>query len=203
MDVELSTQIEPSDVSTYLELVHAASLPYDEFVYDDEAQARRVQRLLFEAGAGDWAPPQGRGAIREGRLVGVLAGVHARDLQRVRMNASLVLGRAGVLEDKELAARLRLAAQTLAPVQENDWFSSVIGVTPSERGTGVGDAIVELSRKRARDAGAQRIVGQYQADQPRLGAYYQRFGYRLTSNGKASDPRTGRTLHYQHIAVEL
>jgi GNAT superfamily N-acetyltransferase len=203
MDIELSTSVRPEDVPTYLDLVHDASLPYDAFVYDDEAQARRVQKLMFEAGVGDWSPPRGRCAMHAGEMVGIISGAQASELKQVRLQASMTLARAGVLADKDLTQRMRQAAQALAQPQEDDYMNSVVAVVATRRGAGVGRAMLELSWQLARDSGARRIVGQTEADDPQLCAYYKKLGYYPIGEGRVSDEKTGRALHYLQLAFDL
>ena len=70
MNIELTTQIEPRLVPTYLQLEYEASAPYYDFVYDNEAEARRAQRILWDAGAGEWVPPHGHAIMLDGEFVG-------------------------------------------------------------------------------------------------------------------------------------
>jgi GNAT superfamily N-acetyltransferase len=203
MSMELTTQIDPSIVPAFLELQREASIPYDKFVYADEAEARKVRRILFDAGAGELAPPHGRAAIKDGELVGMLAGALAEDLERLRLDASLVLGRAGVLDDKDLMRRMWLAVQTLAHPEAGDYYYGVVAVTPAARGTEVGAELFELARQEARNSGARRVVGQTLADNLRLIAHYEATGHHWIGEGKTSDPKTGRELHYRHFAIEL
>ena len=201
--MELTTQIDPSLVPAFLELQREAAIPYDNFVYADEAEASRVRKILFDAKAGDLAPPAGRAAIKDGELVGMVAGARAEDLQRMRLGASLVLGRAGVLDDKDLMRRMWLAVQTLARPEEGDYYYGLVAVAPAARGSDVGAELFELGRQEARNSGARRVVGQTLADNLRLVAHYERTGHYWIGEAKTRDPKTGRELHYRHFAKDL
>ena len=203
MSIELTAQIDPSFVPMFLQLQREASVPYDNFVYADDAEASRVQRILFDAGAGEWAPPCGRAAVKDGETVGVLAGARAEDLPAVRLGASLALGRAGVLEDEDLARRMRLAFEALVKPEEGDYYYGVVAVAPVARGSDVSAELFELARHEARQSGARRVVGQTSADSARLIAFYERTGHHWIGEGKANDPQSGRELHYRHFAIAL
>src|SRR5271167_1106035 len=146
MDTELTTEIDASFVPAFLDLEYEASVPFYDFVFADETEARRVQRVLFDAGAGEWAPPHGRAAVKDGELVGLLGGALAADLQRVRLGASLALARAGVFDDEDLAHRMQLAVGTLAQPEEGDYYYGVVAVTPEVRGSDVAAEIFVLAR---------------------------------------------------------
>jgi GNAT superfamily N-acetyltransferase len=184
----------------FLDLEYESSLPFYDFVFADEAEARRVQRILFDAGAGEWAPPHGRAAVKDGELVGLLGGASAADLQSVRLGASMALARAGVFDDEDLAHRMQLAVGCLAQPEEGDYYYGLFAVTPEARSTEVGAELLELSWQEARKSGARRTVGQAFADTPRLIAYYERIGHHWIGEARASDPKTGRELHYRHMA---
>ncbi|MGA2321637.1 MAG: GNAT family N-acetyltransferase [Solirubrobacteraceae bacterium] len=203
MSVELTPEIDPAWVPTILDLEYEASTPFYDFVFADEAAARRSQRILFDAGAGEWAPPYGHAFVEDGELVGLLGGALWNDLQRVRLAASLALARAGVFDDEELAHRMQLGVSCLAQPQEGDYYYGVVAVTPAARGSSVAAEIFELARQLARESGATRVVGQTLAENTRLVAYYERTGHHWIGEGRARDPQTGRELHYRHFAIAL
>ena len=124
----------------------------------------------------------------------------AEDLQRVRLGASLALARAGVLDDEDIARRMQLAVKTLVQPEKGDYYCGVFGVAPAARGTEVGGELLELSWQQARDNGARRTVGQTTVNTPRLMAYYERIGHHWIGEGKVRDPKSGRELHYRHMA---
>ena len=200
MTVELTTQIDPSFVPTILDHEYEASLPLYEFVFSSVEDARRAQRILFDTGAGEWAPPHGRAVVQDGELVGVMAGALASDLRRARLGAALALARAGIFDDQNLARRMQLAVGTLAQPLETDYYYGVVAITPAARGTDVGPEMSELALQVARDNGATRAIGQTVAGNSRLEAYYEGIGYHWIGESRASDPATGRELHYRHFA---
>ena len=202
--MELTTHIEPSLVPTYLELEYEASAAYYDFVYDDEAEARRAQRILWDACAGEWVPPHGHAAMSDGKFVGLIGGVMAGDLQRVRLGASMTLGRAGILSDGDRVERMRMAVKTLVKPREGDFYVGQIAITPAARKTGIAEESIDLFRQYAYARGARRMVFQANADSARLIAFYERSGQReRVGEGQATDAKTGRTLHYIHFATDL
>jgi len=201
--LELTADIEPGWVPAILELEYEASRPFYDFVYGDEAEARRVQGILFDAGSGEWAPPRGRAAVKDGELVGFLAGGTREELESARRGASLTLARAGVLADEDLAHRMQLAVGTLAQPAEGDYYYGVFAITPAARRTEVGTELLELSWDEARRTGARRTVGQAFGATPRLIDYYERIGHQWTGEASAIDPKSGRELRYRHMAHVL
>ena len=73
------------------------------------------------------------------------------------------------------------------------------------RKTGVGEELFELIRQYAYACGGRRSVFQAHADRPRLIALYERSGQEREriGEGKVTDPKTGRKLHYIHFATDL
>jgi ribosomal protein S18 acetylase RimI-like enzyme len=203
MGVELTTEIDASAVPELLQLEYEASAPFYEFIYDNVAEAREAQRILWDAGAGEWAPPHGLFAMRDHEFVGLLGGGMTADLERIHLAASLALGRAGILDDEDRSRRMQLAVQALAHPEAGDFYYSVVGVTPAARGSEVGGEVFDLARQHARERGARRVIGQTLADNERLVAFYERTGHHWIGEGKAADPKTGRSLHYRHFAIDL
>ena len=202
MTVELTTEIDPAWVPTLLQLEYEASRPLYDFVFDNESEARTAQRALFDSGAGEWVSPHGKAALQDGEFVGLIAGALAADLTRARLGAALALTRAGVFDDADVARRMQLGVGALVQPEEGDYYYGVVGVTPAARGTGVGVEIFELARKQGRESGATRALGQTLAGS-RLVSYYTETGHHWVGEGKASDPKTGRELHYRHFAHML
>jgi hypothetical protein len=205
MSIELTTRIEPSLVPTYLQLEYEASAPYYDFVYDDEAEARSAQRILWDARAGEWVPPRGHAILLDGEFAGLLGGIMAKDLQRVRLGALIALARAGILSDEDRAQRMRATTQALVQPEEGDFYYGQVGIMPAVRKTGMIEELFELIRQYAYACGARRCVFQAHAGSPRLIAFYERTGQQREriGEGKAIDPKTGRKLHYIHFATDL
>jgi len=205
MAIDLTSQIEPALVPAYLALEYEASAPYYEFVFDDEAEARRAQRVLWEAGAGEWVPPHGHAIMLDGEFAGLIGGVRASDLRLVRLRASLALSRAGIPRDEDQANRMRMAAQTLVKPEPGDFYYGQVAVTKPARKSGMIEELFEIIRRYASACGARRCVFQAHADSPRLIAFYERTGQERERIGEAqaTDPKTGRKLHYIHFATDL
>ena len=205
MKIELTTQIEPALVPAYLALEYEASAPYYEFVFDDEAEARRAQRVLWDEEAGEWVPPHGHAIMLDDEFAGLIGGVMGGELQRVRLRASLALSRAGIPSDEDQAERMRMAVQTLVKPEPDDFYYGQVALTRAARKTGLVEELFELIRHYASACGARRCVFQAHADSPRLIAFYERTGQEREriGEGEATDPKTGRTIRYVHFATDL
>jgi GNAT superfamily N-acetyltransferase len=148
-------------------------------------------------------PPHALVVMLDREFSGLLGGLMSDELSRVRMGASLALGRAGMLKDKERAKRMQPAIEALVAPKEGDVYCPVIGMLPSVRGTGYIPELFELCRQHARDRGARRVVFQASEDMPGLVRMYERTDHYRIGEGKASDPESGCQLHYIHFAINL
>jgi hypothetical protein len=160
VEIELTSDIDASMAPAILDLEYEESRPLYEFVYGDEAEARRAQRVVWDAGAGEWTPPHTLVVMLDGEFSGMLGGLMAEDLGRARMAASLALGRAGMLKDKDRAGRAQKAIESLVQPSEGDYYYPVIGMLPSVRKTGFIPELFELVRRYSRERGARRVVFQ-------------------------------------------
>jgi hypothetical protein len=202
MDIELTTRLEPSLVPAYLQLEFEASAPYYDFVYQDESEARRAQMILWNARAGEWTPPHGHAIMLGGQFVGLIGGIMAAELKRVRLGATLALGRAGVLSE-DRARRMQKAAKAFVQPEGDDFYYGQVGITAAVRKSGMIVDLFELIRGYAEACGARRCVFQADADSPRLIAFYERTEHERIGEGEATDPSTGRRLNYVHFAMDL
>jgi hypothetical protein len=206
--LRLSTELDPSEVPAFLELERQSSAPYNRFVYGSEELTERVQRVLFDAGSGEFVPPHGR-AVRLGeRLVGMVAALSAAELRRARLAASLTLTRAGLIRDRGLRQRLKLASSTLLQPHAGDYYLSRITVASSYRGRErsgepLSLQVLELVRREGVEAGASRLVADVAGDQPGLLAFYEKWGLRRLDGAEVPDLPTGRLLNYAHLAMDL
>lgn len=189
--------------ATYLALEARASEPYAAFVYEDEAEAERVQRLLFDRDVGDLARGFGRLALVDGAPAGMLAAIPGDQLGKARLKAALVLRKAGVFEVPGTARRSSLAGQTLAKVAPDDLYLSRIAVAEGFRGRGIGNGLLVHYEAEARRLGAHRLVLEVSPTHREALRLYERAGFAITGGGEAEDAATGRRLVYHHMTKPL
>jgi ribosomal protein S18 acetylase RimI-like enzyme len=189
--------------ASYLALEARASEPYAAFVYEDRAEAERVQRLLFDRDVGDLAHGFARLAMVDGRPAGMLACIPGDQLGKARLKAALVLRKAGVFEAPGTARRSSLAGQTLAKVASDDFYLSRIAVAEGHRGRGIGRALLLHYEAEGRRRGARRLVLEVSPTHPEAVRLYERAGFAITGRGEAEDVATQRRLVYHHMTKLL
>lgn len=189
--------------ATYLALEARASEPYAAFVYEDRAEAERVQRLLFDRDVGDLARSFGRLAMVDGAPAGMLACIPGDQLVKTRLKAALVLRKAGVFDAPGTARRSSLAAQTLAKVAPDDLYLSRIAVAEHHRGRGIGKDLLVHYEAEARRLGARRLVLEVSPLHREAVRLYERAGFAITGGGEAEDAATQRRLVYHHMTKRL
>lgn len=189
--------------ASYLALEAQASEPYTTFVYEDRAEAARVQRLLFERDVGDLARRFGRLAMIDGQPVGMFACIPGDQLAATRLKATLVLRKAGVFDAPGTARRSSLAGPTLAKLGPEDCYLSRIAVDQAYRGRGIGRELLAYHEAEARRLDAGRLVLEVSPSHREAMRLYERAGFAITGGGEAEDPVTNRRLVYHHMAKQL
>ena len=192
------------DADAYLALEAMASKPYMDFVYEDEAQAERVARALYAAGAGEYAAPHARVALApDAHVCGMItAPLTHKELGQARFRAARVLK--PLVEDAEGALRRSaLARQTLLAPGADDAYLSRIAVAPEARGHGAGAELVTWFLERARERGARRAVLEVSPVSEAAVRLYERLGFATLAEHRVVDEPTGRALCYRHLALEL
>ena len=75
-----------------------------------------------------------------------------------------------------------------AAVAESAWYLSIVGVTPSAQGQGIGSRLIEPTLAEADDAGVDCYLETFDYRNPR---FYQRLGF--SAVGSHAEPVTGAT----------
>jgi ribosomal protein S18 acetylase RimI-like enzyme len=189
--------------ASYLALEAQASEPYTAFVYEDPAEAARVQRLLFERDVGDLARRFGRLAMVDGQPAGMLACIPGDQLAATRLKAALVLRKAGVFEAPGTARRSSLAGPTLAKLGPEDFYLSRISVDQAHRGRGIGRELLAFYEAEGRRLGARRLILEVSPAHREAMRLYERAGFAITGGGEAEDRETARRLVYHHMTKQL
>ncbi len=187
----------------YLALEAQASAPYGAFVYEDAAEAARVQALLFERDVGDLARGYGQIAIVDGQPAGMMVCIPGDQLAKARLKAAIVLRKAGLLEAPATARRASLAGPTLAKIAPDDFYLSRIAVDAAHRGRRVGAALLARYELEARQRAAGRLILEVSPSHPEAARMYERAGFTRAGGGEAVDATSDRRLVYHHMIKRL
>ena len=192
------------DRAGYLELERAASRPYGDFVYGGDALHAAVHEYLLDGGAAEFAPPEGKLALIDGEVVGMLAVLSGAVLRRRRMHSAYRISRSPfITADTDLTQRIHLAAGTLLRPEDHDLYVSRIAIAPAARGRGLADAMLKRVLREARAAGAPRCVLEVAPGNAAAIALYRRHGFVQVDARSVTDARTGRVLSYLHMLCTL
>lgn len=189
----------------YLDLEYLASEPYAAFVYDTPADAHALARFVFEAGAGEAAPPYGRLALDDDdRVAGMIAYLDADELARARMAAATALVRGHKLSAASPARERMLAAgATLLAVAPDELYLSRIAVADGTRGRGIARELLAGYEAAAIARGKRRLVLEVSPVHPAAIRLYTRCGFAEIARHTTADAATGRELCYLHLAKQL
>jgi ribosomal protein S18 acetylase RimI-like enzyme len=193
------------DEQALLDLEFIASEPYTRFVFSSTGQALSVRQYLFERNLCEFSPPYGR-LLRDdsGQPVGLLAMLSGAELTRCRLKATLALTRSEFLTcDLQLAARLQLAGQTLLKVLPEDCYISRVAAAEASRGQGIGAHLLREAEDEARRRGCPRIVLEVSPASSAALRLYRRALYEQIDSREVTDPHSGRSLQYLHLAKTL
>ncbi len=187
-----------------LALQAAASMPYAAFVYDDDAQAARVNRMLFERGAAEFCAPSCEVLMERGRAVGLLVALDDVLLRRRRMSSAKALLRSGELAGHpEFAARLQHAGATLHQPRAGDWYLSRIAVAKSARGRGYGHLLLHHFLGAGRERGLRRAVLEVDPESVAAVHLYEAAGFEQLSETEVVDASGERRLRYRIMIAAL
>jgi len=197
----LSDELTPH-LDEFLFLEAEASKPYNNFVYDDEAQATELRRLLLEAGVCEFGPPYARLLIDDGNVAGMIACLTGPQVLQVRMKGAMVLLKAGVLSEG-LQQRLRLAVQTLIKPQPDDFYLSRIAIDAKRRGRGDGSFLIEHFQNEGRRLGCRRLTLEVNAIDEQAVRFYLKHNFSELNTLEVKDKDSGRSLVYQQMIKKL
>ena len=201
--MELTSEV-GGDEQTLLELEFLASEPYTSFVFSTTEQALAIRQYLYDRNLCEFSPPYGRLLRDGGQPVGLLATLDGAELTRCRLKATMALTKSGLLaEDPGLAARLQLAGQTLLKLRPDDFYISRVASAEGQRGRGIGSYLVRWAEQEGRARGCPRLVLEVSPRSAAAVQLYRREGYDEIDSRQVHDPRTGRSLHYLHLAKQL
>ena len=188
-----------------LDMEYLATESYNRFVFDDQADARRVQACLFDAGVSDLSPPHGTVLLMGGEAMGVDSGFGWQRFAELRAGAAVALARAGMLRfDDATMERMKLADQVLLKPSQGDYYASRCAVRPDCQAGGLA---VFLTRRRVDEAtqqGYRRYVGEIESSvKPMLRICLEGLGFEQIGVKRADDPITGRSLEMVHVVRNL
>jgi ribosomal protein S18 acetylase RimI-like enzyme len=189
-------------VEAFLALEALAADSYGRFVFENDSQWLAFNRELLRQGAGEFSPPHGTLALRDGRPVGMLACLDADELRKARLLAAVCLLRQPNVTNT-VKARARLAGTALYRVQADDYYLARIAVAPAEQRRGLGRDLLLVAEEQALSRGLKRLTLDVAEDAKSARRFHQGFGFAELGHGAAVDPETGRRLAYLHLGKVL
>ncbi len=185
--------------AAWLTLARQASARYDRFVFGDDAAA--AARVLWDEGYGELAPPHCRAWVAQGQVAGVLACLPGSELARCRLQAALILRKAGLLPEATVR-RGQQAAPSLVRPEPDDYYLSRLAVAAGWRRQGLGRLLLRRCEEAGRQAACTRVVLQA-VDEPGTRAFYRRCGYVPVGQGTVAHSAGGPGFAYVHWAREM
>ena len=187
--------------SAFLELEYSASAPYNDFVYEDRAQADVIRALLFDKGVAEYSQFYSRILHDSGRVIGMASCLSADQLIKCRMRSAYALARSGLLERAPgLSSRLSLAGQSLMRLQGNDFYLSRIAVAAEARGAGAAGQLLAHCEQQALESGASRMCLEVSSENAAALSFYEKNGFREIARRSVVEMSSGRSLDYTHMA---
>jgi ribosomal protein S18 acetylase RimI-like enzyme len=200
---QLTSDIE-QHTAEYLALEYTASAPYNCFVFDDQAQADEIRKLLFSSGACEYGPPFGKVLLKDNSPAGMLACLTGKQVTSIRLKGALALLRKGIFARwPALQQRLQLAGQTLLKPQPEDFYLSRIAVAINERGQGTGSLLMDHFEQAGYTLKCQRLTLEVNAVDEQAIAFYLKHKFAELNQRRVVDLATGRTLEYLHMVKPL
>ena len=192
------------DKETFLQLEQQASEPYNRFAYRDHEQFDMIRRFLFERGLCEFCPPFGRVLIDDGRVVAMMACLSTEDLVRCRLLVALALSQLDSFrQDKALQQRLWLARRILIKPQPGDFYLARIAIVNSMRRRGIGRYLLGQCESEARKCGCRRVILEVDPGNDSAVSLYRKACLQDGAVCSVTDPETGRSLKYLHMAKTL
>lgn len=188
----------------FLALEYRASAAYNQFVYGDREQADAVRGLLFDREVAEFAAAFSRILSEDARVMGVVSCLSDKALRKCRMRSAYTLARSGVFDrDSRLQARMSLANETLMRLEPDDFYLSRIAVAAEASGKGYALQLLRHCEDEAGKAGAARICLEVYSENAPAISFYAKNGFERVDHRSVSEPDTGRTLEYLHMAKDV
>lgn len=188
-------------VDAFLRLAMLASAAHDEFAFHDPTAALEFYRELYRRGGADFAPSAGRLLLADDRPAGIVAVVAPTALKRSHLIGGLMFARSEQLRgDAELRERLRLLSSTFVRPLATDGYLSRLAVDPAMTGRGLGRRLLTEALVTTRELGLERCVLDVADTNARAVALYEQNGFHQIGEGGTTDPRTGASVRYLHMA---
>lgn len=188
----------------FFALEYAASAAYNEFVYEDRAQADAVRGFLLERAVAEFSAQYSCLLFDGDTVGGMISCLAAEEVAKCRMKSAYALAKSGIFQDSpRFHARLALAGQTLMKLAASDFYISRIAAAPGSFGRGYGSRLLEHCEERARGAGALRIALEVASANASAVRFYEKHGFAAHDRRAAFCAQDGRSLEYIHMAKEL
>ena len=201
--MKVSTEIN-FDKETFLDLERQASEPYSRFAYRDYEEFDMIRRFLFERGLCEFCAPFGRVLVGEGRVVAMMACLSAEDLLRCRVLAALAISQLDHFQlDRKLQQRIRLASTTLIRPKEGDFYLARIAVVKTLGRRGIGRYMLGQCEAEARKLGRRRLILEVDPHNEAAVSLYRQESFQDGEVYGVTDPESGRSLEYLHMAKIL
>jgi GNAT superfamily N-acetyltransferase len=141
------------------------------------SEGARIGRLVV------WRDPSVGAAVW---LLPAATSVYQSEVKAKSEFLAAALGATGADAYRRIVDFMRPRA--LGAVPESAWYLSIVGVTPSAQGQGIGSRLIEPTLAEADDAGVDCYLETFDYRNP---AFYQRLGF--SAVGSHAEPVTGAT----------
>jgi ribosomal protein S18 acetylase RimI-like enzyme len=167
-------------VPVVLPLIHEAGNPYLDWFFGDAERTRVALERWIRRPSSEYSIERVRGLLENGVLVGAYVGLGGADLAAARKaDALTALKEAGREGRPELAARLAERRGLFAPVADDEFYLSNIGVTSARRGEGLGRVLLEEYLGEGRGRGHSRFRLDVDATNAPAVRLYESTGFRV------------------------
>jgi ribosomal protein S18 acetylase RimI-like enzyme len=180
-------------------LIHEAGNPYYDWFFAGSKPARAALATLLDSPSSEVSSTRVTLLFARRRLVGAYVAVGGAELARCRLaDAALLLKDASrdISARESLYARMKESRKLLAPIGNEDFFLSRIGVTPYCRGQGFGRVLLEHYLATGSAAGFERFRLDVSADNSRAIELYESSGFVVASTRSLA----GMTYHAMTLA---
>lgn len=170
-------------------LVHAAGPAAFDYVFAPSGgSSQAFLRHAFVDGAGQMGHRAHVVGVRDGAVVATGTWFSGEDtLAYTAAAVRQILGFYGARAPRILVRGLRME-RLIRPPAKRTCYLAHLGVAPTERGTGIGSALVEHLLALGRGAGLARAALDVSVENPRAQALYERLGFRVVDEVPSALP---------------